>query len=166
MNIEGIAVITEYKHSPKSRELDVGRRHEIQSTVQSEHQREDDEKRLRIRHSSTDSKFQKEGKYPVVLPLQLRKKQCTDSKMPQYTVISEKNDYNENDDGMNFSEQRALRFECNFCHEQIATLLSLSTHIKFHRRTYCKYCYWILPENETMEEHIENTHRIDSGIGT
>lgn len=44
-----------------------------------------------------------EGKYPVVLPLQLRKKQCTDSKMPQYTVISEKNEYDENDDGINVS---------------------------------------------------------------
>lgn len=59
-----------------------------------------------------------------------------------------------------------MKFECNFCHEQIATLLSLSTHIKFHRRRYCKYCYWILPENETMKEHIESTHRIDPGMNT
>lgn len=46
-----------------------------------------------------------EGKYPIVLPLQLRKKHSTDSKMPQYSVISEKNDYNQNDDEMNVSMQ-------------------------------------------------------------
>ncbi|XP_033319891.1 uncharacterized protein LOC117240660 [Bombus vosnesenskii] len=114
-----------------------------------------------IRPPIQSSRKLEEGKYPIVLPLQLRKKHSTDSKMPQYSVISEKNDYNQNNDEMNLSEQRALKFECNFCHEQIATLLSLSTHIKFHRRRYCKYCYWILPENETMKEHIESTHRID-----
>ncbi|XP_020722865.2 uncharacterized protein LOC110119983 [Bombus terrestris] len=117
-----------------------------------------------IRPPIQSSRKLEEGKYPIVLPLQLRKKHSTDSKMPQYSVISEKNDYNSNDDEMNLSEQRALKFECNFCHEQIATLLSLSTHIKFHRRRYCKYCYWILPENETMKEHIESTHRIDPGM--
>lgn len=46
-----------------------------------------------------------EGKYPIVLPLQLRKKHSTDSKMPQYSVISEKNDYNQNNDEMNVSLQ-------------------------------------------------------------
>lgn len=46
-----------------------------------------------------------EGKYPIVLPLQLRKKHSTDSKMPQYSVISEKNDYNQNNDEMNVSMQ-------------------------------------------------------------
>ncbi|KOC67753.1 hypothetical protein WH47_11154 [Habropoda laboriosa] len=105
-----------------------------------------------------------EGKYPIVLPLQLRRKQNSDSKLPQYTVISEKKKFDENDDSMNLSKQRVSRFECNFCHEQLATLLSLSTHIKFHRRQYCKYCYWILLDKETMEEHMESTHRIDPGI--
>lgn len=44
-----------------------------------------------------------EGKYPIVLPLQLRKKQSTDSKVPQYAVISEKNNYNENVGTINVS---------------------------------------------------------------
>nr|XP_031830205.1 uncharacterized protein LOC116425974 [Nomia melanderi] len=101
------------------------------------------------------------GKYPVVLPLQLRRKQNSDSKAPQYTVITEKNDNGGGGDATNLSEQRPLGFECNFCREQIATLLSLSTHVKFHRRAYCKYCYWILLENETMEKHVETNHRID-----
>lgn len=31
-------------------------------------------------------------KQPIILPIQLRRKQATSSKMPQYTVISEKLD--------------------------------------------------------------------------
>ncbi|XP_043786158.1 uncharacterized protein LOC122711434 [Apis laboriosa] len=119
-----------------------------------------------IRPPIQSSRKLEEGKYPIVLPLQLRKKQSTDSKVPQYAVISEKNNYNENVNTINISGQRTLKFECNFCHEQIATLLSLSTHVKCHRRRYCKYCYWILSGNETMEKHLEDTHRIDPGITT
>ncbi|XP_033327587.2 uncharacterized protein LOC117221070 [Megalopta genalis] len=102
-----------------------------------------------------------EGKYPVVLPLQLRRKQSSDSKAPQYAVIQEKNDHGAGGDATNLSEQRRLGYKCNFCRERIATFLSLSTHVKFHRRTYCKYCYWILLENETMEKHVRTNHRID-----
>ncbi|XP_017888797.1 zinc finger and BTB domain-containing protein 41-like [Ceratina calcarata] len=116
-----------------------------------------------IRPPLQSSRKLEEGKYPIVLPLQLRRKQG-DSKMPQYTVISEKSSGNENSEATNVSQRPLLRFECNFCHEQIATLLSLSTHIKFHRRKYCKYCYWILLENETMEEHVKNVHRTDLKI--
>ncbi|XP_076236390.1 uncharacterized protein LOC143180509 [Calliopsis andreniformis] len=120
-----------------------------------------------IRPPIQSSRKLEEGKYPIVLPLQLRRKQSSDSKIPQYTVISEKDSYGAGGDvPSNFSEQRALRYECNFCHEQIATLLSLSTHVKSHRRRYCKHCYRILLDNETMEEHIESTHQIDLGIIT
>ncbi|XP_076652151.1 uncharacterized protein LOC143358697 [Halictus rubicundus] len=44
-----------------------------------------------------------EGKYPVVLPLQLRRKQSSDSRAPQYTVILEKNDHGAGGDAMNGS---------------------------------------------------------------
>nr|XP_012135869.1 PREDICTED: uncharacterized protein LOC105661905 [Megachile rotundata] len=111
-----------------------------------------------IRPPSQGTRKLEEIKYPIVLPLQLRKKQSADSKIPRYAVISERDKYAGSGDAINLSEQRYLRFECNFCHEQIATLLSLSTHVKFHRRKYCKYCYWILMDNETMEEHIESVH--------
>ncbi|XP_076683782.1 uncharacterized protein LOC143376889 [Andrena cerasifolii] len=107
-----------------------------------------------------------DGKYPIVLPLQLRRRQTSDSKTPQYTVICEKDDHGGGGDAVDLSEPRALRFECNFCGEQIATMLSLSTHVKSHRRRHCKHCYWILLENETMEEHVEVAHRIDPGILT
>ncbi|XP_029049629.1 uncharacterized protein LOC114879157 [Osmia bicornis bicornis] len=107
-----------------------------------------------------------EIKQPIVLSLQLRKKENSDSKVPQYAVISERDKHAGSGDAFNLSEQRSLRFECNFCHEQIATLLSLSTHVKFHRRKYCKYCYWIPMDNETMEEHFESIHRIDSIVTT
>ncbi|KZC08898.1 PREDICTED: uncharacterized protein LOC107186965 [Dufourea novaeangliae] len=114
-----------------------------------------------IRPPHQSARKLEEGKYPVVLPLQLRRRQSSDSRLPQYTVISEKNNLGGDGDATNLSEQRPLGFECNICREQIATLLSLSTHVKSHRRAYCKYCYWILLENETMEEHIETNHRID-----
>ncbi|XP_054011937.1 uncharacterized protein LOC128894298 [Hylaeus anthracinus] len=119
-----------------------------------------------IRPPIQSSRKLEEGKLPIVLPLQLRRKQTADSKVPQYTVISEKSDVGGSGDATNISEQRPLGFECNFCREQIATLLSLSTHVKFHRRRYCKYCYWIIMENETMNDHIVSVHRIDPGIST
>ncbi|XP_076756951.1 uncharacterized protein LOC143427033 isoform X1 [Xylocopa sonorina] len=115
-----------------------------------------------IRPPIQSSRKLEEGKYPIVVPLQLRRKPNMDSKVPRYTVISEKDNYKNDNNVINLSDERVSKFECNFCHEQIATLLSLSTHIKFHRQRYCKYCYWILLENETMEEHIDNIHRIDS----
>lgn len=55
--------------------------------------------------------------------------------------------------------RQALNFECNFCHEPIATLFSLSTHVKYHCQRYCKQCYWILEDGETMDKHIEEAHR-------
>ncbi|XP_076168849.1 uncharacterized protein LOC143147482 [Ptiloglossa arizonensis] len=119
-----------------------------------------------IRPPIQNSRKLEEGKFPIVLPLQLRRKQSSDSKIPQYTVISEKSNYGAGGEVTSLSEQRPLGFKCNLCREQIATLLSLSTHVKFHRRRYCKYCYWILLENETMDEHIETAHRIDPGIIT
>lgn len=66
-----------------------------------------------------------EGKYPIVLPLQLRKKHSTDSKMPQYSVISEKNGYNQNNDEMNVSMQFVL-------------LIAL-LYTRFHRLLYNLY---------------------------
>jgi len=62
------------------------------------------------------------------------------------------------------TDRRTLEYKCNFCHEPIATLLSLSTHVKFHCQRYCKMCYWILRENETMEQHIDNYHRVEEII--
>lgn len=56
-----------------------------------------------------------EGKYPIVLPLQLRKKQSTDSKVPQYAVISEKNSYNENVGTINVSNYIFNCSEYNIC---------------------------------------------------
>lgn len=56
-----------------------------------------------------------EGKYPIVLPLQLRKKQSTDSKVPQYAVISEKNSYNENVGTINVSNYIFNCYEYNIC---------------------------------------------------
>ncbi|CAK9803367.1 hypothetical protein ANTQUA_LOCUS3688 [Anthophora quadrimaculata] len=117
-----------------------------------------------IRPPVQSSRKLEEGKYPIIVPLQLRRKQTSDSKLPQYTVISEKKNFDENDSSTNLPKQRVLRFECNFCHEQLATFHSLSTHVKSHRRSYCKHCYWILLDKETMEEHMESNHRIDSGI--
>lgn len=64
------------------------------------------------------------------------------------------------------TDRRTLGYECNFCYEPIATFLSLSTHVKFHRQRYCKMCYWILRENEIMEQHIANYHRIRPEITT
>ncbi|KAG7212724.1 hypothetical protein KM043_012991 [Ampulex compressa] len=103
---------------------------------------------------------------PIVLPIQLRRKQTVDSKMPQYTVISEKEEQADNMDttalssGEQLSEERHLQFQCNFCSASIATMHSLSTHVKLHRRRYCKTCYWILEESETLEDHDEHRHRI------
>ncbi|XP_072761493.1 uncharacterized protein [Anoplolepis gracilipes] len=97
-------------------------------------------------------------KQPIILPIQLRRKQATSSKMPQYTVISEKLDRGGSGDATVITDRRTLGYKCNFCHEPIATLFSLSTHVKFHCQTYCKICYWILRENETMEQHISNYH--------
>ncbi|XP_015601219.1 uncharacterized protein LOC107270592 isoform X1 [Cephus cinctus] len=103
-------------------------------------------------------------KRQIVLPIQLRRKTVPDSKMPQYTVITTKNDNGGGGDAGMMPERRDLGFECNFCHEPIATLLSLSTHVKFHCQRYCKMCYWILREDETMDQHIEHSHRIRPGI--
>ncbi|XP_025270462.1 uncharacterized protein LOC112639748 [Camponotus floridanus] len=103
-------------------------------------------------------------KQPIILPIQLRRKQTTNSKMPQYTVISEKLDRGDSGDATVVTDRRTLEYKCNFCHEPIATLLSLSTHVKFHCQRYCKMCYWILRENETMEQHIDNYHRVEEII--
>ncbi|XP_034935576.1 uncharacterized protein [Chelonus insularis] len=54
--------------------------------------------------------------------------------------------------------QRSLNFECNFCHESLATLFSLSTHVKFHLKEFCKKCYWILENNESIKQHVEQKH--------
>ncbi|XP_032676616.1 uncharacterized protein LOC116846635 [Odontomachus brunneus] len=102
-------------------------------------------------------------KRSIILPIQLRRKQNIDSKVPQYTVIPEKLGRNVSDgsgDATVIAEQRILGYKCNYCHEPIATLLSLSTHVKFHCQKHCKICYWILRENETMEQHIINYHCI------
>ncbi|KAL0105693.1 hypothetical protein PUN28_015871 [Cardiocondyla obscurior] len=97
-------------------------------------------------------------KQPIIL---LRRKETT-SRIPHYTVISEKL---ANDCDANIAaDRRALRYACNLCQEQIATLFSLSTHVKFHCQKYCKICYWILRENETMEQHVCNHHRIASEL--
>ncbi|XP_033223531.1 uncharacterized protein LOC117177141 [Belonocnema kinseyi] len=62
------------------------------------------------------------------------------------------------------SLERILDFECNYCHEPIATLHSLSTHVKCHCANYCKVCFWILKPNETMEEHMKQFHFSESTI--
>ncbi|KAL6430689.1 hypothetical protein ACFW04_006928 [Cataglyphis niger] len=103
-------------------------------------------------------------KQPIILPIQLRRKQTTTSKMPQYTVISEKLDRGGSGDATVINDRRTLEYKCNFCHEPIATLLSLSTHVKFHCQRYCKICYWILCDNESMEQHMDNYHRIEPEI--
>lgn len=106
-------------------------------------------------------------KRQMVLPIQLRRKQNSDSKMPQYTVISTKNERADGSgDAVMLPEQRVMDFECNFCHEPLATLMSLSTHVKFHCRKYCKLCYWILSEDETMNRHIQCSHQIHPDITT
>lgn len=69
-----------------------------------------------------------EGKYPIVLPLQLRKKHSTDSKMPQYSVISEKNDYNPNDDEMNVSMQ-FYHSVCTICTINCTIIYKVSSFI-------------------------------------
>ncbi|XP_014469595.1 PREDICTED: uncharacterized protein LOC106741792 [Dinoponera quadriceps] len=97
---------------------------------------------------------------PIILPIQLRRKQNIDSKMPQYTVIPEKTEHDGDGDATVIAEQRILGYKCNYCQESIATLLSLSTHVKFHCLKHCKICYWILCKNETMEQHIANHHRM------
>ncbi|XP_023288008.1 uncharacterized protein LOC105702694 [Orussus abietinus] len=105
-----------------------------------------------------------ERRRPIVLPIQLRRKQSTNSKMPQYTVISTKGEHGGSGDAILIPEKRVLGYECNFCQEPIATLLSLSTHVKFHCQKYCKICYWVLAENESMEQHVASSHRILPGI--
>ncbi|XP_011633703.1 uncharacterized protein LOC105424900 [Pogonomyrmex barbatus] len=97
-------------------------------------------------------------KQPIIL---LRRKEIGNSKMPHYTVISDKMiDDGGSSDATVAANRRTLKYACNLCQEPIATLLSLSTHVKFHCQKYCKICYWILRENETMERHINNHHRI------
>ncbi|XP_015116934.1 uncharacterized protein LOC107041072 [Diachasma alloeum] len=54
------------------------------------------------------------------------------------------------------------QFECNFCGEPVATLMSLSTHVKSHLRNYCRICYWIYESRETAEEHMLQEHRVTS----
>ncbi|KAK0074003.1 hypothetical protein PV325_008897, partial [Microctonus aethiopoides] len=65
-------------------------------------------------------------------------------------------------DAFMFHQRRKLDFECNFCHEPIATFSSLSTHVKSHWKKYCKKCYWILLDNETIEQHNYYNHKIIS----
>ncbi|XP_011881290.1 PREDICTED: uncharacterized protein LOC105569434 [Vollenhovia emeryi] len=97
-------------------------------------------------------------KHPIIL---LRRKE-TSSRMPHYSVISEKlmHDNGGGDASFAAGARRVLGYVCNLCQEPIATLFSLSTHVKSHCQKYCKICYWILRENETMERHIDNRHRI------
>ncbi|XP_012529262.1 uncharacterized protein LOC105832663 [Monomorium pharaonis] len=94
-------------------------------------------------------------KQPIIL---LRRKEMAGSKMPHYAVIPEKLT-NDSDDEV-VADRRTLKYACNLCREPIATLFSLSTHVKFHCQRYCKICYWILRENETMERHVGTRHRI------
>ncbi|XP_071559072.1 uncharacterized protein [Temnothorax nylanderi] len=96
-------------------------------------------------------------KQPIIL---LRRKEAAGTRMPHYTVISEKlMDLGGGGDATVVADRRTLGYACNLCQEPIATLFSLSTHVKFHCQRYCKICYWILRENETMERHIGNHHR-------
>ncbi|KYN00748.1 hypothetical protein ALC62_08431 [Cyphomyrmex costatus] len=95
-------------------------------------------------------------KQPIIL---LRRKNNIDSRMPHYTVISERQINNGGSgDATVVTDRRILGYSCNLCQEPMATLFSLSTHVKFHCQRYCKICYWILRENETMEWHIDNCH--------
>ncbi|KYQ56809.1 hypothetical protein ALC60_04409 [Trachymyrmex zeteki] len=93
-------------------------------------------------------------------PIILLRRKDIGTKMPHYTVISEKRmDSGGSGDAAVVADRRILRYSCNLCQEPMATLFSLSTHVKFHCQRYCKICYWILRENETMERHIGNYHR-------
>ncbi|XP_063988816.1 uncharacterized protein LOC135168492 [Diachasmimorpha longicaudata] len=56
--------------------------------------------------------------------------------------------------------RKIVQFECNFCGEPVATLMSLSTHVKSHLRNYCRICYWIYGSSETAEEHMLREHRV------
>ncbi|XP_012230910.1 uncharacterized protein [Linepithema humile] len=103
-------------------------------------------------------------KRPFILQIQLRRKMYANSKMPLRYIISKNIDHDGSGDATVVTNRRTLKYKCNFCHEPIATLFSLSTHVKFHCQTYCKICYWILEQNETMKQHISNCHENSPGI--
>ncbi|XP_020300313.1 uncharacterized protein LOC109863980 [Pseudomyrmex gracilis] len=97
-------------------------------------------------------------KRPFILQLQLKRKPNVGSKTSTYTVVPEKAAHDGSGDAV-VAGRRDLEYKCNFCQEPIATLFSLSTHVKFHCKPYCKICYWILRENETMEQHTGSYHQ-------
>ncbi|XP_011172007.1 uncharacterized protein LOC105204576 [Solenopsis invicta] len=130
---------------------------------------------LRCNRNISEKMTKKDFIYDIPTPMQtvrkvevqkqsiilLRRKDTAGSKMPHYTVISEKLvDDGGSGDATVVANRRALKYMCNLCQEPIATLFSLSTHVKFHCQRYCKICYWILRENETMERHVSSCHRI------
>ncbi|XP_076756952.1 uncharacterized protein LOC143427033 isoform X2 [Xylocopa sonorina] len=55
-----------------------------------------------IRPPIQSSRKLEEGKYPIVVPLQLRRKPNMDSKVPRYTVISEKDNYKNDNNVINY----------------------------------------------------------------
>ncbi|XP_018044835.1 PREDICTED: uncharacterized protein LOC108684834 [Atta colombica] len=101
-------------------------------------------------------------------PIILLRRKDIGTRMPHYTIISEKREDNggSGDAIIAADRRRILRYSCNLCQEPMATLFSLSTHVKFHCQRYCKICYWIPRENETMERHIGNCHRTVSEIAS
>ncbi|XP_043276362.1 uncharacterized protein [Venturia canescens] len=130
---------------------------------------------LRCNRSLSEKMTKKDFIYDIRRPLQAANKveqariitvnipeHLRQSKIPKITIRSPiaKNHYIEagGDATMNYSVHRISNFECNFCHEQIATLFSLSTHVKSHHRKYCKMCYWILDDGEMMENHFIKKH--------
>ncbi|XP_044018564.1 uncharacterized protein LOC122859207 [Aphidius gifuensis] len=58
-------------------------------------------------------------------------------------------------------ETRVLHFKCNFCNEPIATRMSLSTHVKSHCREYCRICFWVVQDDESIDEHKNKQHNTD-----
>ncbi|XP_024943690.1 uncharacterized protein LOC107270592 isoform X2 [Cephus cinctus] len=75
-------------------------------------------------------------KRQIVLPIQLRRKTVPDSKMPQYTVITTKNDNGGGGDAGMMPERRDLGFECiarcvtGFCEKMRQWTSTLSIRIE------------------------------------
>ncbi|XP_011304046.1 protein suppressor of hairy wing [Fopius arisanus] len=77
-------------------------------------------------------------------------------------LTPQKNPVPEENSRMTLQDTPRVPFRCNFCGESIATLMSLSTHVKSHLRNYCRICYWIFESAETAEEHVRQKHPITS----
>ncbi|XP_069695486.1 uncharacterized protein [Periplaneta americana] len=56
------------------------------------------------------------------------------------------------------TSSRKLQFRCQVCGERLATRNSLSTHIKSHRRPYCRYCLAVMKTNEQLKMHVNRLH--------